>query len=227
MHVPIQSAAAIEGIDIDLLRKYEEGRRDSGLTARLHLRDKWEAGPDEDGVLETEEDYDEAKKRGYDFTEQPIPGLTPGVGQSITSPSTSLSPTIINLVSVTIAENQKSVVTINATNPLGGSMIYALSGADSHLMTVDSDGVIVLNSDANYEEKASYSLTANVTNAKKIVAEAIKLVAEHKGDKPAAQGALFGGGSVMTARDKIPQDRLIALAPIIGNYIPATAPSTA
>ena len=60
MHVPIQSAAAIEGIDIDLLRKYEEGRRDSGLTARLHLRDKWEAGPDEDGVLETEEDYDEA-----------------------------------------------------------------------------------------------------------------------------------------------------------------------
>ena len=62
MHVPIQSAAAIEGIDIDLLRKYEEGRRDSGLTARLHLRDKWEAGPDEDGVLETEEDYDEATK---------------------------------------------------------------------------------------------------------------------------------------------------------------------
>jgi hypothetical protein len=111
------------------------------------------------------DEHDEAKKRGYDFTEQPIPGLTPGVGQSITSPSTSLSPTIINLVSVTIAENQKSVVTINATNPLGGSMIYALSGADSHLMTVDSDGVIVLNSDANYEEKASYSLTANVTNA--------------------------------------------------------------
>ena len=40
MHVPIQSAAAIEGIDIDLLRKYEEERRDSGLTARLHLRDR-------------------------------------------------------------------------------------------------------------------------------------------------------------------------------------------
>ena len=111
------------------------------------------------------DEHDEAKKRGYDFTEQPIPGVTPGVGQSITSPSTSLTPTIINLVSVTIAENQKSVVTINATNPLGGSMIYSLSGTDSHLMTVDSDGVIVLNSDANYEEKASYSLTANVTNA--------------------------------------------------------------
>ena len=76
-------------------------------------------------------------------------------------------------------------------------------------------------------EQVMKTAAANVTNAKKIVAEAIKLVAEHKGDKPAAQGALFGGGSVMTARDKIPQDRLIALAPIIGNYIPATAPSTA
>eukprot|EP00942_MAST-04A_sp_MAST-4A-sp1_P014436 g14436.t1 len=76
-------------------------------------------------------------------------------------------------------------------------------------------------------EQVMKTAAANVTNAKRIVAEAIKLVAEHKGDKPAAQGALFGGGSVMTARDKIPQDRLIALAPIIGNYIPATAPSTA
>ena len=79
------------------------------------------------------DEHDEAKKRGYDFTEQPIPGVTPGVGQSITSPSTSLSPTIINLVSVTIAENQKSVVTINATNPLGGSMIYTLSVSYTHL----------------------------------------------------------------------------------------------
>ena len=80
---------------------------------------------------------------------------------------------------------------------------------------------------AQVVEEVMKTAAANVTNAKKIVAEAIKLIAEHKGDKPAAQGALFGGGSVMTARDKIPQDRLIALAPIIGNYIPATAPSTA
>jgi hypothetical protein len=121
------------------------------------------------------DEHDEAKKRGYDFTEQPIPGVTPGVGQSITSPSTSLTPTIINLVSVTIAENQKSVVTINATNPLGGSMIYSLSGTDSHLMTVDSDGVIVLNSDANYEEKTSYSVTANVSNSNGTTSKALTI----------------------------------------------------
>ena len=76
----------------------------------------------------------------------------------------SIYPSINNLGSVTIAENQTSVVTINATNPATGSLTFALSGTDAHLMTVDSDGVIVLNSDANYEEKSSYSLTAEVTN---------------------------------------------------------------
>ena len=115
------------------------------------------------------EEHDFAKSIGYDFTTKPIPGVTEGVGLSGgSSPTTTLPsiyPTITNLSSgVTIAENQTSVITINATNPASGSMTYALSGTDSHLMTVDSSGVINLNSDANYEEKTSYSVTAEVTN---------------------------------------------------------------
>ena len=112
------------------------------------------------------DEHRDAKNRGYDFTEKPIPGITPGVGYpSTTSSASSNYPTINNSASVTIAENQTSVVTINATNPSGGSLTYSLSGTDAHLMTINSSGVITLNSDANYEEKTSYSVTANVSNS--------------------------------------------------------------
>ena len=110
-----------------------------------------------------------AKNAGYDFIEQPIPGVTPGVGlggpSSPSSPSTpSISPTINNLGSaISIAENQKSVVAISATGT--GSFTYSLSGTDSRLMSVDTSGVITLNSDADYEQKTSYSANAIATNS--------------------------------------------------------------
>ncbi len=125
------------------------------------------------------EEHSFAKSIGYDFTTKPIPGVTEGVslggGSSPTTTVPSIYPTINNLGSVTIAENQTSVITISATNPASGSMTYALSGTDAHLMTVDSDGVIVLNSDANYEEKSSYSLTAEVTNSNGTTSEAFTI----------------------------------------------------
>ena len=125
------------------------------------------------------DEHEAAKSIGYDFTSKPIPGVTEGVslggGTSPTTTTPSIYPTINNLGSVTIAENQTSVVTISATNPASGSMTYALSGTDAHLMTVDSDGVIVLNSDANYEEKSSYSLTAEVTNSNGTTSEAFTI----------------------------------------------------
>ena len=112
----------------------------------------------------------DAMNLGYTFTNNPNP---PSVS-SVSSVSSTL-PTVTNLGSVTIAENQTSVVTINATNPASGSMTYALSGTDAHLMTVDSDGVIVLNSNANYEEKSTYSLTAEVTNSNGTTSEAFTI----------------------------------------------------
>ena len=126
------------------------------------------------------EEHDFAKSIGYDFTTKPIPGVTEGVslggGSSPTTTIPSIYPTITNLSSgVTIAENQTSVITISATNPASGSMTYALSGTDAHLMTVDSNGVIVLNSDANYEEKSTYSLTAEVTNSNGTTSEAFTI----------------------------------------------------
>ena len=80
------------------------------------------------------------------------------------SSSTSSAPVINNLSSaVSIDENQTSIVTISATG--SGSMSYSLSGTDVRLMSVSSNGVITLNSNADYEQKTSYSANAIVTNS--------------------------------------------------------------
>ena len=121
------------------------------------------------GRVITYENCDEhkaAKNQGYDYTEKPIPGVTPGVGlngSTTTATATSSGPTITNLGSaISIAENQTSVVTVAATG--SGSLTYALSGTDARVMSVNSSGVITLNSNANYEEKSSYSATVAVTD---------------------------------------------------------------
>ncbi len=140
---------------------------DGGVMWNGDIGTLWNAA----GEWTTYENCDEhafAKSTGYDFTSKPIPGVTEGVGfGSGSSPTTTLPsiyPTITNLSSgVTIAENQTSVITISATNPASGSMTYALSGTDAHLMTVDS------------EEKSSYSLTAEVTNSNGTTSEAFTI----------------------------------------------------
>jgi len=81
-----------------------------------------------------------------------------------TTENSSTLPTINSLLTFSIAENQQSVISIAATNPVNGLMTYALSGEDAHLMTISSSGVISLNSNANYEEKTSYSATVEVSN---------------------------------------------------------------
>ena len=109
-----------------------------------------------------------AKNDGYDFIVEPIPGIHVGYGSSGTTTTTTVpvscpSVAITNLDNaVSIAENQTSVITISATGT--GSLTYALSGTDSRLMSVNSSGVITLNSNADYEQKTSYSSNAVVTD---------------------------------------------------------------
>ena len=88
---------------------------------------------------------------------------TSSSGSSISS-SDSGSLTISNLNgTISINENQKSIVTISASGT--GGLTYALSGADAHLMSVNSSGVVTLNSNADYEQKTTYSATATVTDS--------------------------------------------------------------
>ena len=104
------------------------------------------------------------KNTGYDFTEKPIPGVTPGVSGGGGGGDSSGGLSISNLGStISIAENQKSVVTVAATG--SGTLSYALSGTDSHLMSINSSGVVTLNSNADYEQKTSYSATVTVTDS--------------------------------------------------------------
>jgi len=81
-----------------------------------------------------------------------------------TTENSSNLPTINSSLTFSITENQQSVISVVATNPVAGLMTYILSGEDAHLMTISSSGVIALNSNANYEEKTSYSATVEVSN---------------------------------------------------------------
>lgn len=81
-----------------------------------------------------------------------------------TTENSSNLPTINSSLTFSITENQQSVISVVATNPVTGLMTYILSGEDAHLMTISSSGVISLNSNANYEEKTSYSATVEVSN---------------------------------------------------------------
>ena len=100
----------------------------------------------------------DALEAGYVYYSNPAPP------SSSSSSSSSGSLTISNLNgTVSIDENQKSVVTISANGT--GGLSYALSGTDAHLMSVNSSGVVTLNSNADYEQKTSYTATATVTDS--------------------------------------------------------------
>ena len=115
-----------------------------------------------------------AKNKGYDFTEKPIPGVTPGVGGFSSSDPNSSGLVINNLPgSVSVNENQKSVVTISSSGV--GSLTYSLSGTDAHLMSVNSSGVVTLNSNADYEQKTSYSVTVTVTDSVSSTSETLSV----------------------------------------------------
>ena len=100
----------------------------------------------------------DALEAGYMYYSNPAPP------PPTSSSSSSSSLTISNLTgTVSIDENQKSVVTISASGT--GGLSYALSGTDAHLMSVNSSGVVTLNSNADYEQKTSYTATATVTDS--------------------------------------------------------------
>ena len=81
----------------------------------------------------------DALEAGYVYYSNPAPP------SSSSSSSSSGSLTISNLNgTVSIDENQKSVITISANGT--GGLSYALSGTDAHLMSVNSSGVVTLNS---------------------------------------------------------------------------------
>ena len=106
----------------------------------------------------------DALASGYIYYVNPKPPPPSSDNESTSSESVSTSLVILNLGStISIDENQKSVVTVNATGR--GGLTYSLSGTDAHLMSINGSGVITLNSNADYEQKTSYSATVTVSDS--------------------------------------------------------------
>jgi hypothetical protein len=79
--------------------------------------------------------------------------------------SSDCSPIISGLASsISVAENQTTVVTVSATDPQGDSLIYTLTGSDESALNISSSGVITFNTAPDYETKTSYSVTVNVSD---------------------------------------------------------------
>ena len=103
----------------------------------------------------------DALASGYIYYANPKP---PPPSSDNESESVSTSLVILNLsATISIDENQKSVVTVDATGR--GGLSYSLSGTDAHLMSINGSGVITLNSNADYEQKTSYAATVSVSDS--------------------------------------------------------------
>ena len=167
IEIPLPSIPAVE--DVTNKKDCEDG----GKLWHGDIGTLWNAELDSVSYTNCDE-FTIAKNKGYDFTEKPIPGVTPGVGGVSSSDPNSSGLVINNLSgSVSINENQKSVVTISSSGV--GSLTYSLSGTDAHLMSVNSSGVVTLNSNADYEQKTSYSATVTVTDSVSSTSETLSV----------------------------------------------------
>ncbi len=66
--------------------------------------------------------------------------------------------------SISVAENQTSVLSVTATDAEGDPLSYSLSGTDSASLSISSSGVLTFNTAPDYETKNSYSITVNVSD---------------------------------------------------------------
>ena len=74
-------------------------------------------------------------------------------------------PTISNLAAtIDIAENTTDVLTVSASDDEGGDLIYTIAGADADSLSISASGVITFNTAPNFEVKATYAITVNVSD---------------------------------------------------------------
>tara|TARA_Y100000590_G_scaffold409778_1_gene502255 strand:- start:321 stop:5798 length:5478 start_codon:yes stop_codon:yes gene_type:complete len=99
---------------------------------------------------------------------------TPASSTPAPTPSNS-PPSISGLVSISVAENQTSVVNVSASDPEGDALSYSLSGPDASSFTVSDTGVISFNNAPDYEVKSNYSLTVNVSDGTETTSQTISV----------------------------------------------------
>ena len=118
-----------------------------------------------------------------------VNGISSSAEISITVNSINDLPIINSLSSVVrVDENQKSVVSVNASDIESSSLSYSLSGTDSSLFSISSSGVITFNSNPDYEDPSdsdannSYVLTVSVSDGSASVSQAIAVNIQNVAD---------------------------------------------
>jgi len=86
--------------------------------------------------------------------------------------------------SLSLAENQTSVVTVSASDPEGSTLAYSLTGTDASSLSISSAGVLTFNSATNYESKSSYSITVNVSDGTNTASQALTLTVTDVNESP-------------------------------------------
>ena len=103
------------------------------------------------------------------------------------------APSISGLeASVSVDENQTSVVTVSASDADGDSLSYSLTGTDAGSLSVNSSGVITFNSSPDYESKSSYVISINVSDSEDTSSQELTINISNVNEAP----TLSGTGSV-------------------------------
>src|SRR3974390_763024 len=88
--------------------------------------------------------------------------------QAVTVNVTDVAPTITSATTATVAEGISTatvVYTAAATDPAGGTVSYALTGADAAAFTINSStGAVTFNASPDYETKSSYSFNVKASD---------------------------------------------------------------
>ena len=106
-------------------------------------------------------------KSSYSFNVVASDGALTG-SQAVTINVTDVAPGITSATTATVVEGIPAatvVYTASATDPAGGTVTYALTGADAGAFTINSStGAVTFNSSPDFETKSSYSFDVKASD---------------------------------------------------------------
>ena len=96
------------------------------------------------------------------------------------------TPRINNLpFSKNVPENQKSVLTIAASDPNGDTLLFSLSGSDASMLEVTPLGVLTFREAPDFETKRRFNLTVEVSDGANEAIQSLKINIDDVNEPPA------------------------------------------
>ena len=157
------------------------------LTYSISGTDASSFSVDTNGVITFNTAPDYETKNSYSITYSVNDGVeTVSKDLSITiKDENDIPPTISNLAAtIEIAENTTDVLTVSASDDEGDDLIYTLTGDDAAALSISSTGVITFNTAPNFEVKATYAITVNVSDGVNNSSQALTINITDVNDAP-------------------------------------------